>query len=93
MKAYSKWSIIAIFFGLLSFGLNWIIEGYYEPIVLIGALFLLIGALFSIIAISKKEKGRIKYISLAFFFIILFLVTWYEPFQFIRIITWLKNIT
>ncbi|MBM7602562.1 thiol:disulfide interchange protein [Metabacillus crassostreae] len=90
---YSKWSIIAILFGLLSFGLNWIVVGYYEPIVLIGALFLLIGALFSFIAISRKEKGRIKYISLTFFFIILFLVTWYEPFQFIRILTWLKNIT
>ena len=65
------------------YGLNWIIEGYFEPIVVIGAFFLLIGAIFSFIAISQKEKGRIKFISLASFFIILFLVTWFKPSQFI----------
>jgi hypothetical protein len=93
MEAYSKWSITFIVIGLLSFGLNWLIEGYFEPIVLIGSIFLFIGAVFSFIAISKREKGSIKFISLASFFITLLLVTWFEPFQFIRIITWLKNIT
>ena len=92
MKTFSLWSIIFIIFGLLSFGLNWIIEGYFEPIVLIGAIFLLIGPIFSFLAIAKKEKGRIKFISLASFLIILFLVTWFEPFQVIRIMTWFKNI-
>jgi hypothetical protein len=93
MKQFSIWSIIFMFLGLFSFGLNWLIEGYSEPIVLIGFFFLLIGVIFSFIAISKKENGRIKFLSLASFFIILFLVTWFEPFQVVRIMTWLKNIS
>jgi hypothetical protein len=93
MKQFSIWSIIFMFLGLFSFGLNWLIEGYSEPIVLIGFIFLLIGVIFSFIAISKKENGRIKFLSLASFFIILFLVTWFEPFQVVRIMTWLKNIS
>ncbi|NYE09699.1 membrane-bound ClpP family serine protease [Bacillus niacini] len=92
MKLFSIWSIILVFLGLISFGLNWLIEGYFEPIVLIGVIFFLIGVIFSFIAISKKEKGSIKFISLASFFIILFLVSWFEPFQVVRIMTWLKNI-
>ncbi|WP_066070215.1 hypothetical protein [Neobacillus soli] len=92
MKPFSLWSIVFIFLGLLSFGLNWIVEGHFEPTVLIGVIFLLIGVVLSFIAISKKEKGSIKFLSLASFFIILFLVTWFEPFQVVRIMTWLKNI-
>lgn len=92
MKAFSLWSIVFIFLGLLSFGLNWIMLSYSELITLIGVIFLLIGVVLSFIAINKKEVGRLKYISLTSFFIILFIVTWFEPFQIIRILTWLKNI-
>jgi hypothetical protein len=93
MKSFSIWSIFFIVLGLVSFGLNWGIEGYSEPIVLMGAIFLLVGAGFSFFAFSKKEKGNIKFISLTSFFIILFFITWFEPFHIIRIITWFKNIT
>jgi hypothetical protein len=92
MQQFSIWSIIFMFIGLISFGLNWLIEGYSEAIVLIGFIFLLIGVIFSFIAIYKKENGRIKFLSLASFFLILFLVAWFEPFQVVRIMTWLKNI-
>ena len=92
MKTFSIWSIGFMILALLSFGFNWLIEGYFEPIILIGSVFLLIGTTFSFIAIAKKEKGSIKFISLVSFFIILFAVTWFEPFQIIRVITWLKNI-
>src|SRR5438034_265252 len=93
LKAFSIWSIVFMFLGLLSFGFNWIMEGYFEPIALIGVIFLSIGVAFSFIAISKKEIGSVKYISLAYIFIILFLVIWFEPFEVVRIMTWLKNIT
>lgn len=93
MKAFSLWSLIFIVLGLFSYGFNWIIEGYFEPIVLMGMVFLLIGVVFSFVAIAKKENGSIKFISLASFFIILFLVTWFEPFQVLRVLTWLKNVT
>lgn len=93
MRTFSTWSLVYMFLGLLSFGLNWIMEAYFEPIALIGVIFLLIGVAFSFIAISKKEIGSVKYISIASFFIILFFVTWLEPFQVVRMMTWLKNIT
>ncbi|APH06456.1 hypothetical protein A9C19_17915 [Bacillus weihaiensis] len=93
MKLFSIWSIIFIFLSLLSFGLNMLLEVYFEPIALIAGIFLLIGFILSFIAITKKEDGKIKFISIASFFIILFLLTWFEPFQVVRIMTWLKNIS
>lgn len=96
MKRFSISSIVLVSIGILFFILNWLIDGNVEPIVpivLIGVIFIFIGALFSFIAISKKEKGSVKYISVAIFIILLFLVTWFEPFQVIRMMTWLKNIT
>ncbi|GIN94243.1 hypothetical protein J6TS1_01130 [Siminovitchia terrae] len=92
LKSRSIWSIVFIISGLLCFGLNWIIEDYSELIVFIGAIFISLGAIFSFIAILKKEKGSMKFVSLVSFFIILFLITWFEPFQVLRIVTWLKNI-
>ena len=92
MKRFSISSIVLIFIGLLFFILNWLIDGYVEPIVLTGVIFILLGAVFSFIAISKREKGSLKYISIATFFIILFLVTWFDPIQVLRMMTWFKNI-
>lgn len=92
MISRSIWSIVFLVLGFLFFGLNSIIEGYSELIVFIGAIFILLGSIFSFIAIFKREKGSIKFISLVSFFIILFLITWFEPFQILRIVTWLKNI-
>lgn len=93
MKTFSIRSIIFIILGVLSIAITWIVKDYFESILLVGAIFLLIGGVFSFIAISKKEKGSLKFISVASFFIILFLVTWFEPFQVIRIMSWLKIIT
>lgn len=93
MKVFSKMSISFIFVGLLTFSLNWIIEGYFEPIAIISTLFLLVGMIGSFIAIFKKEVGSIKYISLTIIFLILLLITWFKPFQVLRILTWLKNMT
>ncbi|WP_397538538.1 hypothetical protein [Rummeliibacillus pycnus] len=92
MKPFSIGSIGLIILGLLIWGFNWIIDGYSDAIVIIGLIFLLIGTGFSLIAIAKKENGSLKFISLTSFLFILFFVTLFEPFQVIRIITWLKNI-
>lgn len=46
-KLISKWSIFFIVLGLISFGANWLIDGYSELLVLIGAIFLFIGVIFS----------------------------------------------
>ncbi|MBM7580821.1 membrane-bound ClpP family serine protease [Jeotgalibacillus terrae] len=93
MKKRSIWSIVFIVLGLLSFRINWLIEGFFEPIALIGTVFLLLGVVVSFFAIFKQEKGNMKFISLASFFIILFLITWFKTFEIVLIMTWLKNVT
>ncbi|MRX74352.1 hypothetical protein GJU40_19725 [Bacillus lacus] len=93
MKKFSVLSIALIFIGLILIGLNWIIDGYFEMIVLISFISLLVGVVLSFIAIAKKEKGTLKFISLISFFLMMFVVTWFEPFQLLRIITWLKNVS
>ncbi|MDM5239716.1 hypothetical protein QUF83_27390 [Bacillus cereus] len=92
MKRFSILSITLMIFGLLLFGLNWIIDGYSEPIVLLGYISFLVGIVLSFIAIVKREDGTLKFISLISFFAVMFLITWFESFQVLRIITWLKNI-
>ena len=89
MEKFSVFSITLMTFGMLLFGLNRIIDSYSEPIILLG-IFLLIGVVLSIIAIARREDGRLKFISLISFFVLLFFITWFESFQVLQIITWLK---
>ena len=89
MEKFSVFSITLMTFGMLLFGLNRIIDSYSEPIILLGYIFL-IGVVLSIIAIARREDGRLKFISLISFFVLLFFITWFESFQVLQIITWLK---
>lgn len=93
VRSFSIWSLGCIVLGILLFGLNWMIEGYFEPVVFIGVICLLVGGILNFIAIAKQEEGRLKLVSLISFFLVLFFITWFEPFQIIRIVTWLKNIS
>ncbi|GLV66892.1 hypothetical protein Bmyc01_55610 [Bacillus mycoides] len=93
MGKFSLLSIVLMFAGILLFGLNWIIDGYSEPIVLFSFISFLVGIVLSFIAVVKREKGTLKFISLISYFVVMFLITWFEPFQVIRIITWLKNVS
>ncbi|MCM3743682.1 hypothetical protein M3193_05970 [Sporosarcina luteola] len=92
MKTFSVWSIVFITLGLLALLFNWILPEINEPIVFVGFLLLLLGIVFSFIALSKKEKGVLKIISGVSFFVILFFVVWFEPFLIVYIMTWVKNI-
>ena len=91
MNSYSKGSLGFIVLGIFLFGFNWISKGYSEPIVLSGFILLFIGVVLSFIAFARKEEGRLKMISLVSFFIVLLLITWIEPLQIVRMMTWLKN--
>ena len=93
MKRFSILSIALMMIGLLLFGLNRIIEVYSEPIILFGFISFLIGIVLSFIAIVKREEGTLKFISPISFFVVMFLITWFEPFHVLRMITWLKNIS
>lgn len=92
VKRFSKLSIAMITTGLVLFGLNWIMDDYSEPIVLLGFISCLVGIVLSFVAIAKQEKGTLKFLSIISFFVVMFLITWIDPLQVVRIITWLKNI-
>jgi hypothetical protein len=78
--------------GLVLIGLAGRLENHIEITFLLGIFSCLIGIFFSFVAIFKREKGILKFVSLSSFFIALFLISWFEPFHFIRILIWLKNI-
>jgi hypothetical protein len=93
MKKYSVGSISLILIGIILYGVNWITGIFYEPIVLLGLISLLVGVVLSFAAIAKQEKGNLKFISVISFFVVLAIITWFEPFQIVRMLTWLKNIS
>ena len=92
MKLFSIFSFLFIMIGLLLFGVNMFIDEYSEPIVFIGITCLLLAIILSFIAVRQKEEGNLKFISVISSFILLFLITWFEPFQILRIMTWFKNL-
>jgi hypothetical protein len=92
VNRFSKSSITLVILGLLLFGLNWIMEGYSEPLSLFGCISFLVGIILSFIAILKGENGTLKFISLISFFVVMLLITYFDPFQVLRILTWLKNV-
>ena len=92
VKLFSVLSIGMLVLGVFFFGLNWSMDTYSDLIVLLGFISFLIGIVLSFIAIAKQEGGILKFFSLFSFFIMLFLITWFEPFQVIRTIAWLKNL-
>ncbi|WP_316568590.1 hypothetical protein [Neobacillus sp. YIM B06451] len=93
MKKLSILSTTLLVLGLSLYGVNWIIDGYSELAALFGFISFLIGIVLSFIAIAKREIGALKYISLISFFVVMFLITWFEPLEILRIFTWLKNIS
>ena len=92
MKLFSIFSFLFIMIGLLIFGVNSFINQYSEPIIFIGITCLLLAIILSFIAVKQREEGNLKFISVISSFIVLFLITWFEPFQIVRIMTWFKNL-
>ncbi|WP_230176601.1 hypothetical protein [Peribacillus sp. Bi134] len=52
---------------------------------------LLIGMFCSFGAMYKNEKGKSKFLAVAAFFLLSFILVWNEPFQIVRLLTWMKN--
>ena len=91
MKRFSMLSILFIFIGIITYGINRYIEENAELFILIGLASLFAAVIFGFLAITKNETGRLKYLSIMMAFVVLGAVTWTEPFQIIRVLTWLKN--
>mgnify|MGYP003419864652 CR=1 FL=1 len=91
MKRFSMLSILFIFIGIITYGINRYIGEHAELFILIGLASLFAAVIFGFLAITKNETGRLKYLSIMMAFVVLGAVTWTEPFQIIRVLTWLKN--
>jgi hypothetical protein len=91
MKRFSMLSILFIFIGIITYGINRYIGENAELFILIGLASLFAAVIFGFLAITKNEMGRLKYLSIMMAFVVLGAVTWTEPFQIIRVLTWLKN--
>ncbi|MEJ1517522.1 hypothetical protein R3O67_30365 [Bacillus cereus] len=73
MRKFSILSIVLMFIGLLLFGLNWIKGSYSELIIRFSFISFLVGIALSFIAVAKREKGILKFISLISFLVVMFL--------------------
>ena len=91
MKRFSMLSILFIFIGIITYGINRYIGENAELFILSGFVSLFAAVICGFLAITKNETGRLKYLSIMVAFVVLGAVTWTEPFQIIRVLTWLKN--
>ena len=91
MKRFSMLSILFIFIGIITYGINRYIGENAELFILIGLASLFAAVICGFLAITKNETGRLKHLSIMVAFVVLGAVTWTEPFQIIRVLTWLKN--
>ncbi|WP_223592319.1 hypothetical protein [Neobacillus bataviensis] len=91
MKMLSKLSILFAVIGVLLLGSSYMNPSHFEPLMVSGFGVLFIGFLLSFGAMFKKEQGKIKFFAAAAFFLLSFIITWNDPFQIIRILTWIKN--
>ncbi len=91
MKRFSVLSLIFIVIGIIAYGLNLSTEAYAELFILVGFISLFITIFLGFMAIAKNEGGKLKYLSITMAFVVLGVVTWTEPFQIVRVLTWLKN--
>lgn len=90
-KTFSTWSVVLVVIGLVAFIINWLTADIIEIMVMAGFVFLLLGAIFSLIAFVKREPGGKKIVSSVSFFIILFVLTIVDPLLFIYMLAWLEQ--
>ena len=91
MKHLSIWSIVFAIIGVILFSCSYVFTESFEFLMIMGFVFLVIGSLFCFGAMFKREKGVWKFLSVGAFFILSFAITWSDPFQVLRLITWIKN--
>ncbi|MDM5248548.1 hypothetical protein [Lysinibacillus sp. G4S2] len=55
-------------------------------------MFSKLSIIFAVIgAVLKREQGKAKFLPVLTFFLFSFIITWNEPFQIVRLLTWMKN--
>ncbi|MGE8017320.1 hypothetical protein ACQKOM_00165 [Peribacillus frigoritolerans] len=91
MKSLSNWSIVFAVIGTLSLCCSLALPKASELLMISGFGALLIGMLCSFGAMFINEKGKSKFLAVAAFFLLSFILVWNEPFQIVRLLTWMKN--
>ncbi|CAH0268257.1 hypothetical protein SRABI96_03618 [Peribacillus sp. Bi96] len=91
MKSLSNWSILFAMIGTLSFCCSLALPKASGLLMISGIGALLMGMVCSFGAMYKNEKGKTKFLAVAVFFLLSFILVWNEPFQIVRLLTWMKN--
>ena len=91
MKRFSLLSIVLIIIGIITYGINRYMGGNAELFILVGFISLFAAVILGLMAIAN-EAGKLKYVTILMAFVVIGIVTWAEPFQIVRVLTWLKNI-
>ena len=91
MKILSKLSVIFAVIGVLFLGSSYVYSNYIEPLMLTGFVVLFIGLMLSFGARFKGEQGKMKLLAVLTFFLFGFIISWNDPFQIFRLLTWIKN--
>ncbi|ATP39950.1 hypothetical protein CSE16_07745 [Solibacillus sp. R5-41] len=88
---FSKLSIIFSVIGTVLMSSSYIYPNNFEILMISGLTLLIISLLLSSTALFKREQGKTKFLPVVAFFILSFIITWNEPFQIVRLLTWIKN--
>ena len=92
MKRFSMLSLLLIIMGIITYGINRYMGENAELFILVGFISLFVAVILGLMAIAKNEAGKLKYVTILMAFVVIGIVTWAEPFQIVRVLTWLKNI-
>jgi len=88
---FSKLSIIFAVIGAALLSFSYIYSTNFEILMISGFGLLFISLLLSLGAVFKREQGKHKFLPVLTFFFCSFIITWYEPFEIVRLFTWIKN--
>ena len=92
MKRFSMLSLLLIIMGIITYGINRYMGENAELFILVGFISLFVAVILGFMAIAKNEAGKLKYVTILMTFVVFGIVIWAEPFQIVRVLTWLKNI-
>ncbi|EGQ21620.1 hypothetical protein HMPREF9372_3239 [Sporosarcina newyorkensis 2681] len=91
MRSFSVLSTLFAIIGVLLIGFSYIFKESFELLMVLGFGSLIVGSFLCFWAMVRGEKGAAKFSSVVAFFLLSFIIIWTEPFQIIRVLTWMKN--
>lgn len=91
MKKFSRLSMLFLLAGPTLVIAYWLMQDSVEAFFLTGLLSWFLGGILSFLAIVRRENGKTKFATLISVFVIGLAIIWFEPFEIVRMMTWLKN--